>query len=224
MVDVIHVHEDDWGMRNLYPLTVRAEVEEDVANAAAAAEKNRDPSGFGFTDMYMAKPPSSDYADVGLTLEAAERALAPILPRVRQFYATIGSAMRSEERDPYGSYEDDAWCFGLGPHCYLKLDAKGALVGNIWFDLSTDETITVDRLRKAIEAINSLVRSVIADYFLDFSGPVSDAGVLDSYFAGLADQRRYAEQAMLEYRARHEQKAPRPGIIRKLFAIFGGDR
>jgi len=224
MVDVIHVHEDDWGMRNLYPLTVRAEVEQDVANAAAAAEENRDPSGFGFTAMYMAKAPSSDYTDVGLTLEAAERELAPILPRVRQFNATIGAAMRSEERDPYGSYEDDAWCFGLGPHCYLKLDAKGALVSNIWFDLNTDERAAVDRLRKAIEAINGLVPSVIADYFLDFSGPVSEASVLDSYFAELADRRRDAEQAMLEYRTRHEQRAPQLGIIRKLLTIFGGNR
>jgi hypothetical protein len=224
MVDVIHIHEDDWGMRNLYPLAVRAEVEEDVANAAAAAGQNRDPSGFGFTDMYMAKSPSSDYADMGLTLEAAERALAPILPRVRQFNATIGSAMRSEGRDPYGSYEDDAWCFGLGTHCYIKLDAKGALVDNIWFDLSTDEPAAVDRLRKAIEAVDALVPTVIADYFLDFSGPVSDSGVLDRYFTGLADQRRHAEQAMLEYRARHEQKSPEPGVIRKLFTIFGGNR
>ncbi|MGC5799361.1 hypothetical protein [Sphingomonas sp. NFX23] len=223
MVDVIHVHEDDWGMRNLYPLTVREEVEEDVANAAAAAEQNRDPSGFGFTNMYMAKQPSADYTEVGLTLEAAELALAPLLPRVRGFHATIGSAMGSEERDPYGSYEDDAWCFGLGPDCYLKLDAKGSLVGNIWFDLSTEETVAVDRLRNAIEAINALAPSVIADYLLDFAGPVSDTGVLDRYFAGLADQRRHAEQAMLEYRARHEQKAPKPGIVRKLFTLFGGN-
>lgn len=224
MVDVIHVHEDDWGMRNLYPLTVRTEVENDIAKAAAAAEKNRDPSGFGFTDMYMAKPPSSDYADLGLTLVTAESALAPILPRVRQFNATIGSAMRSAERDSYGSYEDDAWCFGLGTHCYLKLDAKGAFVGNIWFDLNTDEPVVVDRLRKAIEAVDALVPSVIADYFLDFSGPVAEPGVLDSYFAGLAEQRRHAEQAMLEYRARHEQKSSQPGIIRKLLTIFGNDR
>jgi hypothetical protein len=224
MVDAIHVHEDDWGMRNLYPMTVRTEVEEDITEAAAAAERNRDPSGFGFTDMYMAKSPSSDYADVGLTLAAAESALAPIFPRVRRFNATIFSAIGSAERDPYGSYEDDAWCFGLGDHCYLKLDAKGPFVGNVWFDLNTDETDAIDHLRKAIEAIDALVPSVIADYFLNFSGSVSEAGVLDGYFAGLAEQRCNAEQAMLEYRARHEQKAPNPGIIRKLFAIFGGDR
>lgn len=224
MVDVIHVHEDDWGMRNLYPLTLRTELEKDIAEAAAAAEKNRDPSGFGFTNMYMAKPPSSDYACLGLTLMAVESALAPILPRVRQFNATIGSAMRSPERDPYGSYEDNAWCFGLGTHCYLKIDAKGAFVGNIWFDLNTDEPVAVDRLRKGIEAVDALAPSVIADYFLDFSGPVAEEGVLDSYFAELAGQRRQAEQAMLEYRARQEQKSSQPGIFSKLFTIFRSDR
>lgn len=224
MVDVIHVHEDDWGMRNLYPLAVRAEVEKDISEAAAAAEKNQAPSGIGYTDIYMTKPPATDYADLGLTLAEMERVLTPILPRVHRFNATIFSAMGSAERDPFGSYEEDAWCFGLGAHCYLKLDAKGPLVSDIWFDLNTDDANAAGRLRKAIEAIDALAPSVIADYFLEFSGSVSEAGVLDSYFARLEGQRRYAEQAMLEYRSRHEQQAQPPGMIRKLFAIFGGDR
>ncbi len=60
MVDVIHIHEDDWGMRNLYPLSARAEAEKDLAEAAAAAERNLLPSGFGYTDIYMATSPSTD--------------------------------------------------------------------------------------------------------------------------------------------------------------------
>jgi hypothetical protein len=222
MVDAIHVHEDDCGMRNLYPLAVRTEVEEDIAEAAAAAERNRDPSGFGYTDVYMAKSPSKDYAALGLTLVEVEAALTPILPRVRRFSATIFSAIGSAERDPYGSYEEDAWCFGLGPHCYLKLEANGSLVSNIWFDLDTNDQDAARQLRNAIEAIDALAPSVIADYFLDFAGPVSDAGVLDSYFANLQEQRRRAEQAMLEYRAQYGRKTEPPGIIRKLLTIFRG--
>lgn len=223
MVDLIHVHEDDEGMRNLYPLAVRAEVEEDVAAAAAFADEHRAPSGVGWTDIYMVTPPTTGYAELGLTLADAERVLAPILPRVRRFNATIFSAMGSAERDPFGSYDEDAWCFGLGAHCYMKLDAKGALVSGIWFDLNTDDTDAICRLRKAIEAIDALAPSVIADYFLDFSGPISGDGVLDGYFARLEEQRRYAEQAMLEYRSRYEQPQ-QPGIVRKLLSIFGGKR
>ncbi len=112
MVDAIHIHADDWGMRNLYPLAVRAEAEADIEEAAAAAERNRDPSGVGYTAMHAIKPPSRDYADSGLTLTEAEHVLAPILPRVRRFNATILSAFDSADRDPLGSYEEDAWCFG----------------------------------------------------------------------------------------------------------------
>ena len=224
MVDVIHVHEDDWEMRNLYPLTVRIEVEDEIAEAAGAAEKNLDPSGFGYTDIHMAKAPSQDYAGLGLTLTEAERVLVPILPRVRRFNATALSGMNESERDPYGSYEEDAWCFGLGAHCYLKIDAKGPFVGNIWFDLKTDDSDAVIRLRKAIEAIDALVPSVIADYFLDFSGPVSGAGVLDGYFARLAERRREAEQAMLDYQESQKPQPRSPGLVRRLFAIFGGKR
>lgn len=219
MVDVIHVHEDDWGMRNLYPLIARTEVEGDIRDAAEAAERNRDPSGFGWTNVYVTKPPSQNYADVGLKLTEAESVLSPILPRVRRFNATISSAIGSAERDPYGSYDDDAWSFGLGAHCYLKLDAKGELVSNIWFDVNTDDPDAVARLRKAIEAIDKCVSSVIADYYLDFSGAVSQPGVLDNYFATIREQRQRAEQAMLEYRAKHE-KPGLQGIIGKICSLF----
>lgn len=111
--------------------------------------------------------------------------LTPILPRVRRFYATAISAIGSAERDPLGVYEEDAWCFGLDARCYIKLEAKGPQVGSIWFNLDTEDARAAHRLRRAIEAINALVPSIIADYFLHFSGPVSDAKVLDSYFAAL---------------------------------------
>lgn len=186
MVDVIHVHEDVWGMRNLYPITVRAEVDKDIADSVEAEKRNRDPSGIGYVDMYEIKPPSQNYSDHKLTLEALERVLSPIFPRVRQFNATISSVMHSDKRDPYGSYEGDAWCFGTGPDCFVKIDAKGDLAGSIWFDLDPNDPQAVILIRKAIIAIDSLVKSVIADYYIDFSGPVSEVEQLDRYFEALA--------------------------------------
>jgi hypothetical protein len=186
MADAIHIHEDDRGMRNLYPLVTRAEVEADMDECVAAAERNRAPSDPGYTAIHQIEPPSQDYAEFGLTLAKAEEVLAPILPRIRRFYATAGSAIGSAERDPLGVYEEDAWCFGLDASCYIKLDANGPLVGNIWFNLDTEDVDVAHRLRRAIEAINALVSSIIADYFLHFSGSASDHKVLDSYFAALA--------------------------------------
>lgn len=188
MADVIHIHEDDWRMRNLYPFAARAAVEADMAEAAAAAGRNRDASGF-YADVHRIAPPSRDYADFGLTLAEAERVLAPILPRVRRFYATGLSGFASAERDPGGRYEEGAWCFGLDANCYIKLDAKGILVANIWFNLDTDDADAGRRLRRAIEAVNALVPSAIADYFLDFSGSISEPKILDNYFTQLAKQR-----------------------------------
>lgn len=132
--------------------------------------------------------------------------------------------MGSATRDPFGTYEEDAWCFGLGPHCYLKLDEKDELVGGIWFDLSTDDPDAIDRLRRAILAIDALVPSMVADYFLNFSGAVSEGNSLDRYFATLVEQREHAEQAMLEYRATQLDATGAPGMFRKLFAIFGRQR
>ena len=220
MVDVIHIHEDDWGMRNLYPLSARAEAEKDLAEAAAAAERNLHPSGFGYTDIYMATSPSTDYTAFGLSIFDVEQALTPILPRVRMFNATVFSAIGSDKRDHYGSYEEDAWCFGLGNHCYLKFDTKGTLVSRIWFDLGTYDANEIQRFRNALEAIDALVPTIIIDYFLDFAGVVSDPNVVDHYIDALTERQRAAELAVSEHQGRYEEVKKPQGMFKKLFAFF----
>jgi len=86
-------------------------------------------------------------------------------------------------RDPLGSYEDDAWCFGFGPHCYLKLDVEGEHVRHIWFDLTSDAADHASALRRAMEAIDRLVPSFIADYHMDAEVPLGDADLLERHFA-----------------------------------------
>jgi hypothetical protein len=185
MVDIIHIHEDDRGMRNLYPIAARVEAENDIAAAAAAAERNRYPSGFGYADIYITKPPSTDYTEVGLAVSDVEEALTSFLPRMRVFNATIFSAMRNDERDPFGSYDDDALCFGLGPHCYIKFEIEGPLVRSIWFDLNTNDAADFQLFRSAIHAIDALASSIIVDYFLNFTGIVSEPSVLSEYLVAL---------------------------------------
>ncbi len=104
MTDLIHIHEDDWGMRNLFPLAAFSEVKEDIAKSATAAAKHQDASGFGYTDVYLIEPPSISYADVGLLVSDAEGVLLPILPRVQQFRATSFQGMTSGKQDSYGTY------------------------------------------------------------------------------------------------------------------------
>lgn len=102
MAEVIHIHEDDWGMRNLYPLAVRREAEADVADAAAAAEKNRDPSGFGYTDIYSeAAIPTACWCARATWLlpTAGRRNYSPVQYIPRQDFD-----MRLLRRSDHGSY------------------------------------------------------------------------------------------------------------------------
>ncbi|ABQ61615.1 hypothetical protein H721_01793 [Brucella ovis IntaBari-2006-46-332] len=221
MTDLVHIHEDDWGMRNLFPLAAFSEVKEDIAKSATAAAKHQDASGFGYTDVYLIEPPSISYADVGLLVSDAEGVLLPILPRVQQFRATSFQGMTSGKQDSYGTYQDDTSCFGLGRHCYLKLDKKGPLVEGIWFGLDTDDVDAIGRLRMAIEAIDALVPSVIADYFLDISGPVGADGVLDSYFEAFQLQHLKAKQAVQEFQAKYRRQENMLDKLRKLVAFLG---
>ena len=41
----IHIHEDDWGMRNLYPVEASLHAADDIAKSADAGERNRAPDG-----------------------------------------------------------------------------------------------------------------------------------------------------------------------------------
>lgn len=202
---VIHIHEDDRRMRNLYPLVTQAEVSADMDAAAASGQQNRDPSGFGWTAVHLIKRPSTGYVEAGLLLSDAAATLEPIMPRVRHFYATAFSAIGRAERDPWGSYDDDAWCFGFGPHCYLKLDVKGEHVKSIWFDLTSDAPEDAAALRQAMEAIDRLVPSLIADYFMAAQVPVADVGLLDRYFAYCKANIEGAAQWLRE----QQEKPPR---------------
>jgi len=182
MVEAIHIHEDDWGMRNLYPLAAADEASNALSAARAASERNRDPSGFGWTDLHVFEAPSVTYADRGLRLGDAAAALEALMPRVRLFNATVGAAFEPGPQDPYGSYETEAWCFALDEDCFVKLEPQDDLVEGIWFELRTDEATALATLRTAFERLNALEPSYIVDYWRDVAGPV-ETEFLDCYFA-----------------------------------------
>jgi len=183
---LIHIHEDDWGMRNLYPAAAGDEAQDDIARAAEAGERNRAPDGRGWTDMHVIQPPKTDFTDAGLPLAAVIAVLEPMMPRVRRFYATIGSAMaKGAGRDPLGSYLENAVCFGFGRSCFVKVEPEGALVASIWFEASGAGPAQLAALRAALLAIDALAPSIVADYWLDLTGRVGDVAFLDRYFAEL---------------------------------------
>jgi hypothetical protein len=183
---VIHIHEDDWGMRNLYPVGSLFEASADIGRAAQAGEQNRAPDGVGWTDLYQIRQPSIDYTDVRLALAATASALTAVLPRVRKFAATAMSGFNSGSRDPYGHYDEDAYCFGFDHTCFIKLEPAGDLVKQIWFECSSPTPERLASLRQAVTVIDALAESAIADYWMDCAGRVRDAAFLDAYLRALA--------------------------------------
>jgi len=200
---IIHVHEDDWGMRNIFPLTVQEEVAKDLDASIESGEKNRDPSGFGWTAVHMIEEPSTSYVQTGLRVAVLADILEPLMPRVKHFYATIGGAIGSSDRDPFGAYEEDAWCFGFSPQCYLKIDAEGEYVKAIWFDISTADPQKIGALRGSMEAINALIPSFIGDYFMGAEVPIADSDLLDRYFAERSAQMEAVDQFLAEQREKN---------------------
>jgi hypothetical protein len=174
-------------MRNLYPAFVQHEVDKDIEAAQEAGLKNRDPSGIGWTDVHIIEQLSTNYSQTGLRLTDAATALGSILPRIKRFYATACGGFDLAKRDPYGSYDEEAWSFGH-QHCYIKLEVKDDLVTEIWFDLSGSKPDDADALHQAFTVIDQMVPSLVADYYLGVQGLVTDREFLDTYFRSLTAQ------------------------------------
>ncbi|GAA1786636.1 hypothetical protein GCM10009682_06020 [Luedemannella flava] len=181
MATVIHIHEDDWGMRRLYPISAAVEVADEVRAAQAASDANRAPDGSGWTQLHVIQAPTHDYTESGLSFARVDAVLAPILPRVRRFAATAMAGFGDGAHDPFGTYEDDAYCYGADATCFIKLDGDDPLVRQIWFQAETQDAGRLRALRDAIVALDQLVPSVIADYWLDRTGTVGDDAFLDDY-------------------------------------------
>ncbi len=49
----IAIHEDDEGMRNLYPIAAREDAAGDMQSSIDAGERNRAPDGIGWTDVHL---------------------------------------------------------------------------------------------------------------------------------------------------------------------------
>ena len=182
----IHIHEDDWGMRSVIPLGALPEASADMTRSIEAAKRNRAPDGVGWTDVHVIAEPATDFAAAGLSLAAASAALAALMPRIRKFTATATAGFDTTRRDPWGSYEEDAHCYGFDDTCYVKLESEGDLVKTIWFECRTDEPEKLAALRRAFVAIDALVPSAITDYWLHGTGAIADATFLDRYFQALA--------------------------------------
>lgn len=184
----IHIHEDDWGMRNLYPVAAFAVAQADVAEASDAGRRNRQPNGLGWSKVHLIKPPAVDYADVGLELAPTAERLESLMPRIRQFTATATAGFDPAIKDAGGSYETDAQCFGFGSDCYIKLETKGDLVRQIWFDVFTDDTTHLEAFRHGVLSIDALAPSLIADYREDVVGSIRDDAFFARYMRTLAGE------------------------------------
>lgn len=183
----IHIHEDDWGMRNLYPVGALFEARAKVTRAADAADRNRAPDGGGFTDMHVINGPSIDYADIGLELGVLADALGSIVPRVKRFTATAMAGFEPNTRDAYGSYEEEAYCYGFDETCFIKLEPAGVLVKQIWFECRTLPPERLSAFERAILAVDALAESVVADYWLDQVGRVRDPAFFHAYLRQIAE-------------------------------------
>lgn len=192
---VIHIHEDDWGMRNVYPLAALVQVTAEVETARRKGEENFD--GHGWTEVHAVEEPTTSFETVDVLVDEIAVALTPIMPRVRRFYATIGSYMREAadvtDRDPYGSYNDDAVCFGFGSWCFIKVDTREHYVRSIWFQANTYDRVELDALAAGLAAINAIVPCAVADYWIDEAGSLADKAFTDRYYALLGGEDEPSE-------------------------------
>lgn len=177
---VIHIHEDDWGMRNLYPVAALKHVADDMGVADEHLTSMGGLEKLLVSEMHVIAEPPSSFKDFAIPIETMVTLLQPILPRVRYFYATASAGF--EVFDSLGSYETAAWSFGYSQNCYIKIDVTDDIVSSIWFGFDTEVPEEIAALLAAFQAINTLIPCCIADYFCNEVFALSDAARLDAYF------------------------------------------
>jgi len=175
----VHIHEDDEGMRNVYPAGNAKAVEDDIKAAAKSARDNQSEDGIGWTDIHVIQTPEHSFRDVGLTMRPVAEAVAAHLPRIKEFEVGFGDG------NPFRYKDEEAFCFGFAPHLYLKLDVDGDQLTAIWFDVQSDNEDELARLRQALQAIDALHLSMIADYWFNTYGLISDPSFMDRYVEAL---------------------------------------
>lgn len=177
MVRSLWIHEDDQYMRCLWPASALPYLVEDVQAAADAGARSLAPGGMGYTDVYVAKPPSARFWQCALKRDAVIARLAETLPRFDRVEDGYGGYALHAEKGPA--------CFGFGNGCYIFAAMRDDLVDSFFFDARTDDVRTLGVLRKAIEAINALCSASLVDYWVKMSGAVSDNAFMDAYFSAL---------------------------------------
>ena len=180
----IWIHEDYLGMRSLYPMAGEAEISRDLNEAIETSERSRDPSGFGWNEIHLIKPPTIDFSSTDLSLNAAVAALRALLPHIERFSAGISSSYANGD-DPLAIHEGDALCFGFDASCFIKLELEAGRLSGIWFECADASAERAAKLRAGLEAIDALTPCVVADYWIDMTGRVGDPEFMDRYFAAL---------------------------------------
>lgn len=181
-MSTIWIHEDDWAMRCLHPLGAREEVLADMDEAAALDERSKVAEGI-WSEIHLIESPDIDYVTAGLRLSDAAAALAPFMPRVTAFHAGTSWSGDGRPPDPFSVHEENAWCYGYDEDCFIKLETRESLVRDIWFEHRTRDQERATALRRSIEAIDSLVPSILADHHMGVEGICGDPQFLDDYFA-----------------------------------------
>lgn len=179
-MNFVSIDEDDEGMRNLYPAALKDEVYAQMDEAVAASERNRSASGLGWDAMHEIQSPSKKYSDFGLKVTDCAKVLGSVFPRIAEF--TVGGT----PSNPFYRHETDAHCYGLGNELYIKLEISAEIVDFIWFDICTSDEQKLALLKKAIFALNEVIPSVVADYWLHADGLISDDEFMKLYFDELA--------------------------------------
>lgn len=175
----VHIHEDDEGMRNVYPVNAISDVMDDIAAAKLNSVENLAPNGVGWTDVHAIQEPEKSFLEIGLEWQSVANAIGEVLPRIKEFEVGFGT------NNPFHYKDLDPTCYGFGQSMYLKLETDGDYLKAIWFDTRSNVEEELFALRRALEAINEIHPSMIADYWLNTGGLIGDRAFLDAYIEGL---------------------------------------
>lgn len=166
--------DDSEGMRCIYPIAEMSNVRRDMQKAEEIHASEPGDGQYGFYNIHVIEEPKVKFKDYNLKVADCISLLSAYLPRAREYVVyPIGQ---------FNGKEEGVIVFGEN-YMFIKIEPEGEFVQYLWFECMPNESQAhlMATFREAFLAIDAVVPSMIADYWMDAFGAIGDDRFLSAY-------------------------------------------
>jgi hypothetical protein len=185
------LHEDDIAQIEIVPFDGLEYCTQEMREVEAFSEKHRDPSGFGWSKVYIREEAKAKLSDLNVDLSAIQTILA-------QAYETFDEVETgySSHREPLANAQ--AYGEHLGVVFYVL--SASEKVTDIWASIAIHTVEQRKQLAKVLSELGSMAPLILCDWSLGSIVNLADDGDIERYLRECDVQALRVSEAIEKYR------------------------